>query len=110
MAPYINGVVEVETNFQPQQLLNQLLKIEELFGRVRKKRNESRCLDLDLLAYNQLVIKESSLELPHPRISGRIFVLKPWNDINPLWTHPISGKTIQEMLEAYQNNGLLLIK
>ena len=104
MAPYINGVVEVETDFQPQQLLNQLLRIEELFGRVRKKRNDPRCLDLDLLAYNQLVIKESLLELPHPRISGRIFVLRPWDDINPLWTHPILGKTVREMLEDYQNN------
>lgn len=94
------------TNLQPHSLLNQLFKIEELFGRVRKKRNESRCLDLDLLAYDQMVLKEPNLELPHPRISFRTFVLKPWHDIDPFWKHPLSGKTVRQMLQELSKHSL----
>ena len=103
---YINGVVKVKTNFQPQQLLNQLLKIEKLFGRIRKKRNEPRSLDLDLLAYDQVVIKETHLELSHLRIPFRNFVLKFWNDIDPLWKHPLLDKTIQQMLNELSKQPL----
>ena len=97
---YINGVIEVRSQRAPAPLLSLLHQVEKAFGRVRGERNAARCLDLDLLAYGDAVITggEGGLEVPHPRLSGRSFVLMPWADLAPSWRHPVSGLTVEEMI------------
>ena len=86
---YINGVLIVKTSLNPNNLLKTLLKIENSFGRTRKKKNEPRVIDLDLLTYNDLVIDSKLLVIPHVRMHLRRFVLDPLIDIAPEWVHPI---------------------
>lgn len=94
-----NAVVAVETSLSPYALLEKLHDIEIDFGRVRTLRNGPRVLDLDLIAYNDIVIDKPELIVPHPRMEGRAFVLKPMADITPLtWQHPLTGKTLESML------------
>ena len=91
---YINAVAEIETDASPQSLLGMLHDWETLFGRVRRRRNASRTLDLDLLDYASLV--QDPVEgpiLPHPRMEERAFVMVPLAEIRPEWRHPVSGRT-----------------
>ena len=99
---YHNAVIAVETDLTPQALLENLITIEERFGRVRSVKNAPRVLDLDIIAYNDEVIEEGErLILPHQRMHERLFVLKPIEDIAPEWSHPKLNLTIDEMLDKY---------
>jgi 2-amino-4-hydroxy-6-hydroxymethyldihydropteridine diphosphokinase len=99
---YINGVIQIRSRLSPGACLSLLHGVEKAFGRVRGERNAARCLDLDLLAYGDEVIAggEGGLEVPHPRLSQRSFVLLPWADLAPQWRHPVSGLTVAEMIAA----------
>ena len=97
---FVNGVAAVETKLAPDALLALLHEIEDEFGRVRRVRNEARLLDLDLIAYNDLVAGPPGPILPHPRMDTRAFVLLPLADIAPDWVHPASGKTVAELIAA----------
>lgn len=98
---FVNGVAMVETKAQPVELLAVLHSIEERFGRTRALRNESRVLDLDLLAFGRECRSVSGgLVLPHPRIAERAFVLLPLREIVEAWHHPITGQTPAEMFEG----------
>lgn len=95
---FINAVAEVDTRLSAERLLARLHDIEREFGRVRRQRNEARIVDLDLLAYHDVVTRPgSSPELPHPRIAERAFVLLPLADIAPGWRHPANGATLGEL-------------
>jgi len=94
---FVNGVVAVETSLEPGPLLGVLHDIEAGFGRRRAVRNEARPLDLDLLAYGARVADDATLQLPHPRLQMRAFVLEPLADIAPDWRHPVSGATLDAM-------------
>ncbi len=94
---FVNGVVEVVTSLGPQELLVRLHRIEEQFGRVRSVANAARTLDLDLLAYGDVVVS-GVVNLPHPRLQDRDFVLAPLADLAPTWRHPVLGKTARELL------------
>ncbi len=94
---FINAVAAVETPLDPAELIRVLHEIEFMFGRVRGKPNAPRTLDIDLLDYNGRV-EPGPPELPHPRISGRGFVLVPLAEIAPHWRHPVSQKTASELL------------
>jgi 2-amino-4-hydroxy-6-hydroxymethyldihydropteridine diphosphokinase len=98
--PFINAVVALETNIKPEDLLHMLLAIENKLGRIRTAQNAPRTIDLDLLAYGQEIIASDFLHLPHPKIAERIFVLKPWHDLNPAWVHPVFRQTVQKMLDS----------
>lgn len=89
---FVNGVALLETEFEPGRLLSVLHGVETEFGRVRRERNEARVLDLDLLAYGDLVSGpgESPI-LPHPRLIERAFVILPLAEVAPDWRHPVSG-------------------
>ncbi len=99
---FVNGVVKVKTHLDPAALLGVLLGIEADLGRIRGKENEARVIDLDLLAYGSLVMdgKSSGLEIPHPRIQERAFVLFPLRDVAPNWRHPVSGRPLARMIAA----------
>lgn len=97
---YHNAVAAVETSQSPQELLKTLLAIEEEFGRVRTVKNAPRLIDLDLIAYDDVVLNDPDLILPHPRMDGRAFVLLPMSDIVDDWIHPVRGKTLQAMVAA----------
>ena len=94
---YVNGVVAVATSLGPAELLALLHRIEARFGRVRRRQNEPRVLDLDLLDFDGLVRQEPPV-LPHPRLQERRFVLLPLADIAPAWRHPVSGAALAELI------------
>lgn len=97
---FLNACINLETRFSAEKVLAQLLQIEKDLGRKRISNNyENRTLDLDLLFYGDSIINSADLTLPHPRLSKRKFVLKPLAEIAPKFIHPISEKTIQELLE-----------
>lgn len=97
---YVNGVVEVATDLDPQALLAELQRIELSFGRVRSVANAPRILDLDIVAYGDRVTHTGAPLLPHPRMAGRAFVLLPLRDIAPAWRHPVTGRHIDQLIAA----------
>ena len=106
---YVNGVIEVKANLQPIDILKKLFSIENHFKRVRKKKNEPRTIDLDLIAYNKLIFRKKSLILPHPRMHERMFVVKPICDINPNWEHPVLKEKAFNLLKKLANQKILNI-
>ncbi len=96
---YHNAVVTVETALSPYALLEALHDIEQDFGRVRSVRNAPRVLDLDLIAYDDVVIDKPELIVPHPRMQDRAFVLKPMAEVVAAeWVHPVLQKPLATLL------------
>lgn len=96
---FVNAVVEVETEYNPNALLLILHNVEAKFGRMREEANAARVLDLDLLTYNDEVRGlGSDVRLPHPRMHERAFVLKPFIELAPHWNHPIMKCSALELL------------
>ena len=95
---FINGVVAAETDLTPAGLLALLHGVEAAFGRVREQKNGARTLDLDLLAYEDLVQSTENPLLPHPRLHERAFVLVPLAEIAPDWRHPARGLRADALL------------
>lgn len=103
---YINGCALVEVQLTPQELLQNLLKIEVQYGRVRQERWGPRTLDLDLLFFDDLILNLPNLQLPHPRITERAFVLVPLAEIAPNWVEPVSGKAIAQLVQRVDCSGV----
>ena len=98
---FVNGIAVVETGRSPEALLGLLLRIEAEFGRTRGARNEARILDLDLIAFGEVVRQEErGIQIPHPRLQYRAFVLAPLAEILPDWVHPVSRRPVPELLAA----------
>ncbi len=103
---YLNAVCAVETELSPQQLHQELLRIEAEHGRQRGEVNAPRTLDLDLLLYGSEVIRTAELTVPHPRLHQRRFVLGPLAEIAPTLVHPVLGRTVVELLAALTRQDL----
>ena len=96
---YLNGCATIGTSLEPLELLNILHSIESEFGRVRTEVWGARTLDLDLLLYDNLIIDLPTLQIPHPRMIERAFVLVPLAEIAPNWVEPRSGDSIATILD-----------
>lgn len=96
---YVNSAIEIDTKLEPVKLLETLHQVEAEFDRKRGRKNAPRTIDLDILAYNDVVM-DGALNLPHSRMHTRLFVLKPLKDIAPNWHHPVLNLSIDELLSA----------
>ena len=107
--PFLNACFTIEAECTALELMQQLLAIEEQHGRTRNSTvgYQNRTLDLDLLFYDDLVLNESALTLPHPSMHERRFVLQPLTEIAPNKVHPITQKTITALLAACNDNTAL---
>jgi 2-amino-4-hydroxy-6-hydroxymethyldihydropteridine diphosphokinase len=99
---FVNAVVALQTNLAPRTLIESLLAIEREFGRDRSAclRNGPRTLDLDILLFGDRVVREPDLEIPHPRLAVRAFVLVPLAEIAPRVIDPISGSAVGQLLQS----------
>ena len=97
---FLNLVAEVETDLFPLQLLARTQKIERALGRVRTVPKGPRTIDIDILLYGNVVVNSQGLEIPHPRMAERRFVLIPLANLAPDLRHPVTRKTVREMLDA----------
>jgi 2-amino-4-hydroxy-6-hydroxymethyldihydropteridine diphosphokinase len=95
---FINQVIEVETKLSAPELMDILLEIELQQGRIRQERWGPRTLDLDIIFFGEQLISTENLVIPHPRMEDRKFVLIPMVEINPNLIHPISRKSIRQIL------------
>lgn len=95
---FLNGALAVESKLSPQALLTMLQGIEHDFGRIRTVPDGPRVLDLDLLLYDDLILDEPTLTIPHPRLEERAFVLVPLAEILPNAVHPVTHRTMAMLL------------
>jgi 2-amino-4-hydroxy-6-hydroxymethyldihydropteridine diphosphokinase len=97
---FVNAVIQVETSLDPMGLLNVTQRVQQQVGRKQGgMRFGPRVLDLDILFFDDLVLKSPELEIPHPRMHKRRFVLEPLCDINPFLVHPKIGKNMKTILD-----------
>ena len=95
---FLNQVIIVETKLTALQTIDIILDIEKKMGRVRTKKNAPRIIDIDILFFNKEIIAEKNLNVPHPQIENRRFVLIPLNELSPNFKHPVTHKTIHQLL------------
>jgi 2-amino-4-hydroxy-6-hydroxymethyldihydropteridine diphosphokinase len=104
-AKFLNAVLEIEYDGDPTELLQHTIRIEELLGRTRDHaRNVSRKIDIDLLYADELNVENERLQLPHPRMHFRKFVLRPLVDIRPELILPGQTKTMRELLAELKDS------
>ena len=100
---FVNAVVRIDTSLSPEELLKTCLSIEQEMGRTRSEKWGPRIIDLDILFYDDLILKLEGLEIPHPGIPERSFVLVPMNEIAPDCIHPQLKKPVKTLLEEIEN-------
>lgn len=103
---YLNACAVLSTTLPPEVLMQMLLEVEAKFGRVRRERWGARTLDLDLLLYDDLILDQPHLQIPHPRMIDRAFVLIPLAEIAPDWVDPISQQTIATLAHKVDASGV----
>lgn len=108
---YVNAVLEIKTPLSPLELLEGLNRIENQLGRNREAEGHhgDRTLDIDILFYNDEIIKEQNLEIPHKFIHQRAFTLVPMLEINPDFVHPDLGKSIEQLHDELENPEIVLL-
>jgi len=104
---FLNQVIQIETELSPKKVLDQTLNIEKQLGRERRLRWGARVIDIDILYYADLILADSDLHLPHPRLHERRFTLVPLAEIAPDFIHPGLKKTNRELLETCTDEGIV---
>lgn len=97
---FLNQVIEAETGLFPRQLLRHTQQIERRTGRARTIPKGPRVIDIDILLYGEAIVNAADLRIPHPRIGERRFVLEPLAELAPDLRHPVTKKTVREMVSA----------
>jgi 2-amino-4-hydroxy-6-hydroxymethyldihydropteridine diphosphokinase len=95
---FLNQVLIITTALTAAQTMQTILAIEKEMGRIRSKKNAPRIIDIDILFFNKAIITESDLQVPHPQLQNRNFVLVPLNQLSPNFKHPVLNKTIHQLL------------
>jgi 2-amino-4-hydroxy-6-hydroxymethyldihydropteridine diphosphokinase len=95
---FLNAVVEVETGLFPKQLLARIARIEFAMGRKRLQPKGPRIIDIDILLYGSAIVAAPELTIPHPGLAARRFVLEPLAELAPELRHPVTKRTVREML------------
>ncbi|MEL5898095.1 2-amino-4-hydroxy-6-hydroxymethyldihydropteridine diphosphokinase [Clostridium sporogenes] len=96
---FLNGVVKIETNLTPENLIEVLLDIEKQLDRVRERRWGPRTIDLDIIFYDDLITNKNNLIIPHKDMENREFVLKPLCDIDENFIHPVLKKSVKQLYD-----------
>ena len=100
---YLNLVALAQTERSPLEVVGLCKALEKNLGRVPSVRYGPRLIDIDLLAWDQRVIQSTDLVIPHPRLAERLFVLYPLREIAPEWRHPVTGRSIDRMIQDLEN-------
>ena len=101
---FLNAVLSIKTTLSPHQLLKQFQNIETLMGRVRTVKWGPRNIDIDILLYGDKIINDDQLQIPHPLLHTREFVLKPLIEIAPNVVHPVLKKTMLQLYKELQTS------
>ena len=96
---FLNQVIIAKTELNAAETLQQILSIEKTMGRIRTIKNAPRMIDIDILFFNNEIISEKQLTVPHPEIANRRFVLVPLNELSKNLVHPLLNKTIHQLLQ-----------
>ena len=110
---FINVVIKIKTDLSPLRLLEKCINIEKELGRKRIKKNDPRTCDIDIVDYNQKILRKSkslNLALPHPEMHKRNFVLLPLFEIAKTWIHPIKKISVKELVNSLGTKDLRAIK
>ncbi len=103
---FLNMVVKVETDETPHKIIDGIHAIELAMGRIRVSGQYiNRTIDLDILFYDNEIVSDEDLSIPHPRLHERLFVLEPMMDIDPEFRHPVLNKTIRQLKEECRDEG-----
>ena len=104
---FYNTAIEVLTSYQPMELMKNLQSIEKKLIKNKKIPNGPRKIDLDIIFFGSKVINNSQIEIPHPRVMDRDFVLKPICDFKPFYRHPLSKLTLEKALEGLESRYII---
>ena len=104
---FLNGVVQIETDIAPKSLLEICREIERALGRDPENRKGPRTLDLDLLLYDDCILDEPALTIPHPRLHQRRFVLAPLVELDPERRHPVFAQTLRDLLAQLHDTSVV---
>jgi len=108
---FYNRVILIKSNLKPIDILNRLKIIERTYSKRSNIRNSPRVLDLDILDYKGKIINKGNfLQIPHPRMNNRDFILKPLHDLNPYWISPINGRSIKSLLYKCKRSNISIAK
>ena len=97
---FLNQVIIVQSSMNAAACMQQLLLIEKKMGRIRTVKNAPRVIDLDILFHGKNIIESALIQIPHPRIADRRFVLIPLNELSPHFKHPVAQKSIHQLLQS----------
>jgi 2-amino-4-hydroxy-6-hydroxymethyldihydropteridine diphosphokinase len=103
---FLNQVIQAATQFEPQEVLRKLKRLEKEMGRKATLRYGPRLIDLDILLYDDLVLELPGLTIPHPHLAERAFVLVPLAELDPELKHPVLGETMEALLERVDRQGI----
>ena len=104
---FLNQAIQLETSLSPEELLQALLKIELELGRTRSEKYGPRTIDIDILLYGNEIIEQPQLQIPHPQLANRRFALLPLFELNPHLVHPVTGITLEALLDQCPDEGLV---